>query len=225
MSSYKRKADTDKLKKEIKGLKEQKKVWQDIVQVTKVGNLLKEKSKLLSEIQKMKKETHAGGKESAALTNKKVQQKRVLPSSSRCHPGTSKSLQNKSTKVQSSCSQHSKLKVQMLEENKGTKRKINYEMDTLNINNMECTFGEWITMEGGKIPKLTDYEDEEKQEAQRAKWRMYKRNQRLKDLDEEEDELDEEEDKLEERRMQIRVQKKAIKELGDEKRRFRNEKF
>lgn len=76
MSSYKRKADTDKLKKEIKGLKEQKKVWQDIVQVKKVGNLLKEKSKLLSEIQEMKKETRAGGKESAALTNKKVQQRR-----------------------------------------------------------------------------------------------------------------------------------------------------
>lgn len=224
MSSYKRKADTDKLKKEIKGLKEQKKVWQDIVQVTKVGNLLKEKSKLLSEIQEMKKETHAGRKESAALTNKKVQQKRVLPSTSRYHPGTSKSLQNKSTKVQSmSCSQHSTLKVQMLEENKGTKRKINYEMDAkLNINNMEWIFG---GMEKGKIPKLTDYEDEEKQEAQRAKWRMYKRNQRLRDLDEEEDELDEEEDKLEERRMQIRVQKKAIKELGDEKRRFKNEKF
>lgn len=224
MSSYKGKADTDKLKKEIKGLKEQKKVLQDIVQVTKIGNLLKEKSKLLSEIQEMKKETHAGGKESAALTNKKVQQKRVLPSPSRYHPGTSKSLQNKSTKVQSmSCSQHSTLKIQMLEENKGTKRKINYEMDTkLNINNTEWIFGK---MERGKIPKLTDYEDEEKQEAQRAKWRMYKRNQRLKDLDEEEDELDEEEDKIEERRMQIRVQKKAIKELGDEKRRFRNEKF
>lgn len=219
MSSYKRKADTDKLKKEIKGLKEQKKVWQDIVQVTKVENLLKEKSKLLSEIQKMKKETHAGGKESAALTNKKVQQKRVLPSPSRYHPGTSKSLQNKSTKAQSmSCSQHSTLKVQMLEENKGTKRKINYEMDTkLNMSNTEWIFGK---MERGKIPKLTDYEDEEKQEAQRAKWRMYKRNQRLKDLDEEEDELDEEEDELEERRMQIRMQKKAIKELGDEKRRF-----
>lgn len=176
----------DKLKKEIKGLKEQKKVWQDIVQVTKVGNLLKEKSKLLSEIQKMKKETHAGGKGSAALTNKKVQQKRVLPSPSRYHPGTSKSLQNKSTKVQSmSMSQHSMLKVQMLEENKGTKRKINYEMDTkLNINNMEWTFNE---MERGKRQKLTDYEDKEKQEAQRAKWRMYKRNQRLKYLDEEED--------------------------------------
>lgn len=224
MSSYKRKADTDKLKKEIKGLKEQKKVWQDIVQVTKAGNLLKEKSKLLSEIQKMKKETHAGGKESAALTNKKVQQKRVLPSPSRYHPGTSKSLQNKSTKVQSmSCSQYSTLKVQMLEENKGTKRKINYEMDTkLNINKLEWNFDK---MERGKIPKLTDYEDEEKQEAQRAKWRMYKRNQRLKDLDEEEDELDEEQDELEERRMQIKAQKKAIKELGDEKRRFRNEKF
>lgn len=214
MSSCKRKADTDKLKKEIKGLKEQKKVWQDIVQATKVGNLLKEKSKLLSEIQEMKKETHAGGKESAALTNKKVQQKRVLPSPSRYHPGTSKSLQNKSTKVQSmSRSQHSTLKVQMLEENKGTKRKINYEMDTkLNINT------QWIfnEMERGKKQKLL--EDEEKQEAQRAKWRMYKRNQRLKDLDEEED-------KLEERRVQIRVQKKAIKELGDEERRFRNEKF
>lgn len=217
MSSYKRKADTDKLKKEIKGLKEQKKVWQDIVQVTKVGNLLKEKSKLLSEIQEMKKETHAGGKESAALTNKKVQQKRVLPSPSRYHPGTSKSLQNKSTKVQSmSMSQHSTLKVQMLEENKGTKRKINYEMDTkLNINNTEWIFNE---MERGKKQKLIDYEDEEEQEAQRAKWRMYKRNQRLKDLDKEED-------KLKERRMQIRVQKKAIKELGDEKCRFRNEKF
>lgn len=212
MSSYKRKADTDKLKKEIKGLKEQKKVWQDIVQVKKVGNLLKEKSKLLSEIQEMKKETHAGGKESAALTNKKVQQKRVLPSPSTYHPGTSKSLQNKSTKVQSmSRSQHSTLKIQMLEENKGTKRKINYEMDTkLNINNTEWIFDE---METGKRQKLTDYEDEEKQEAQRAKWRMYKRNQRLKDLDKEED-------KLEERRMQIRVQKKAIKELGEEKRRF-----
>lgn len=212
MSSYKRKADTDKLKKEIKGLKEQKKVWQDIVQVTKVGNLLKEKSKLLSEIQEMKKETHAGRKESAALTNKKVQQKRVLPSPSTYHPGTSKSLQNKSTKVQSmSRSQHSTLKIQMLEENKGTKRKINYEMDTkLNINNTEWIFDE---MERGKRQKLTDYEDEEKQEAQRAKWRMYKRNQRLKDLDKEED-------KLEERRMQIRVQKKAIKQLGDEKHRF-----
>lgn len=199
----------DKLKKEIKGLKEQKKVWQDIVQVTKVGNLLKEKSKLLSEIQEMKEETHAGRKESTALTNKKVQQKRVLPSPSRrYHPGTSKSLQNKSTKVQSmSMSQHSTLKVQMLEENKGTKRKINYEMDTkLNINNMEWIFNE---MEGGRRQKLTDYEDyEEKQEAQRAKWRMYKRNQRLKDLDKEEV-------MLEERRMQIRVQKKAIKELGD----------
>lgn len=217
MSSYKRKTDTDKLKKEIKGLKEQKKVWQDIVQVTKVGNLLKEKSKLLSEIQEMKKETHAGGKESAALTNKKVQQMRVLPSPSRYHPGTSKSLQNKSTKVQSmSRSQHSTLKIQMLEENKGTKRKINYEMDTkLNINNTEWIFDE---METGKRQKLTDYEDEEKQEAQRAKWRLYKRNQRLKDLDKEED-------KLEERRMQIRVQKKAIKELGNEKCRFRNEKF
>lgn len=217
MSSYKRKTDTDKLKKEIKGLKEQKKVWQDIVQVTKVGNLLKEKSKLLSEIQEMKKETHAGGKESAALTNKKVQQMRVLPSPSRYHPGTSKSLQNKSTKVQSmSRSQHSTLKIQMLEENKGTKRKINYEMDTkLNINNTEWIFDE---METGKREKLTDYEDEEKQEAQRAKWRLYKRNQRLKDLDKEED-------KLEERRMQIRVQKKAIKELGNEKCRFRNEKF
>lgn len=98
----------------------------------------------------------------------------------------------------------------MLEENKGTKRKINYEMDTkLNINNTEWIFDE---METGKRQKLTDYEDE-KQEAQRAKWRMYKRNQRLKDLDKEED-------KLEERRMQIRVQKKAIKELGDEKHRF-----
>lgn len=217
MSSYKRKTDTDKLKKEIKGLKEQKKVWQDIVQVTKVGNLLKEKSKLLSEIQEMKKETHAGGKESAALTNKKVQQMRVLPSPSRYHPGTSKSLQNKSTKVQSmSRSQHSTLKIQMLEENKGTKRKINYEMDTkLNINSTEWIFDE---METGKREKLTDYEDEEKQEAQRAKWRLYKRNQRLKDLDKEED-------KLEERRMQIRVQKKAIKELGNEKYRFRNEKF
>lgn len=212
MSSYKRKTDTDKLKKEIKGLKEQKKVWQDIVQVTKVGNLLKEKSKLLSEIQEMKKETHAGRKESAALTNKKVQQKRVLPSPSTYHPGTSKSLQNKSTKVQSmSRSQHSTLKIQMLEENKGTKRKINYEIDTkLNINNTEWIFDE---METGKRQKLTDYEDEEKQEAQRAKWRMYKRNQRLKDLDKEEDEL-------EERRMQIRVQKKAIKKLGDEKHRF-----
>lgn len=209
MSSYKRKTDTDKLKKEIKGLKEQKKVWQDIVQVTKVGNLLKEKSKLLSEIQEMKKETHAGGKKSAALTNKKVQQMRVLPSPSRYHPGTSKSLQNKSTKVQSmSRSQHSTLKIQMLEENKGTKRKINYEIDTkLNINNTEWIFDE---METGKRQKLTDYEDEEKQEAQRAKWRLYKRNQRLKDLDKEED-------KLEERRMQIRVQKKAIKELGNEK--------
>lgn len=202
----------DKLKKEIKGLKEQKKAWQDIVQVKKVGNLLKEKSKLLSEIQEMKKETRAGGKESAVLTNKKVQQKRVLPSPSRYHPGTSKSLQNKSTKVQSmSRSQHSTLKVQMLEENKGTKRKINYEMDTkLNINNTDWIFNE---MERGKKQKLTfyedeDYEDEEKQEAQRAKWRMYKRNQRLKDLDKEED-------KLEERRMQIRAQKRAIKELGD----------
>lgn len=212
MSSYKRKADTDKLKKEIKGLKEQKKVWQDIVQVTKVGNLLKEKGKLLSEIQEMKKETHAGGKKSAALTNKKVQQKRVLPSPSRYHPGTSKSLQVQSM----SRSQHSMLKIQVLEENKGTKRKINYEMDTkLNINNTEWIFDK---MERGKRQQLTDYEDEEKQEAQRAKWRMYKRNQRLKDLDEEED-------KLEERRMQIRVQKKAIKKLGDEKCRFRNEKF
>lgn len=225
MSSYKRKTDTDKLKKEIKGLKEQKKVWQDIVQVTKVGNLLKEKSKLLSEIEEMKKETHAGGKESAALTNKKVQQKRVLPSPSRYHPGTSKSLQNKSTMVQSmSRSQHSTLKIQMLEENKGKKRKINYEMDTkLNINNMEWNF--FDEMETGKGRTFTDYLDEQKQEAQRAKWRMYKRNQKLKDLDEEEDELDEEEDELEERRMQIRVQKKAIKELGDEKCRFRNEKF
>lgn len=225
MSSYKGKADIDKLKKEIKGLKEQKKVLQDIVQVTKVGNLLKEKSKLLSEIQKMKKETHAGGKEIATLTNKKVQQKRVLPSPSRYHPGTSKSLQNKSTKVQSmSRSQHSTLKIQMLEENKGTKRKINYEMDTkLNINNMEWNF--FDEMETGKGQNFTDYLDEKKQEAQRAKWRMYKRNQKLKDLDEEEDELDEEEDELEERRMQIRAQKKAIKELGDEKCRFRNEKF